>query len=162
MFSGHVLTRDMVSKSIYQRFSTVASSRHWKGSKPKDHITRTDDSHNTQIDAAKEGAADRASSNGSTAATEKDKGDNNSKSKETHPKAPDPVIGMNDERGGVSTVSIWVGSKTADLSREVDDNEKACRLFVKLAREEFLYCILLWNICTVLSFLSDSALSCHR
>jgi hypothetical protein len=124
MCTGRVLTRDLVSRSIYHRFGTVASSRHWKGSGPKDHITRTNDSHNTQIDAAKDGAADRASSDGSTAATEKNKEDYNAKSKETHPKAPDPIIGMNDERGGVSTISSLVWSKTADLSREVDNKRR--------------------------------------
>lgn len=85
-------------------FSTASVSKKWEGSKPKDHITETDDSHNVQIDGAKGGATDRASSDGSIAATEKDSGKSNQKAEAEHPKAPAPVIGMNDERGGVCII----------------------------------------------------------
>lgn len=80
-------------------------SMKWEGSKPKDHISRTEDSNNTQIDAAKGGASDRATPHGSTAAAEKSKEGNKQKTKEDHPEAPDPIIGMEDERGGVSMFS---------------------------------------------------------
>lgn len=39
---------------------------------------------------------------GSSAASQKDPGNQNEKAKRDHPEAPGPVIGMNDERGGVS------------------------------------------------------------
>jgi len=69
----------------------------WEGSKPEDHATETSDTNNVQIDASKEGKAERSSSEGSGASTEKDHG--NEKAKKDHPEAPGPVIGMNDERG---------------------------------------------------------------
>lgn len=38
---------------------------------------------------------------GSQAISRKDEGNNNERAKKDHPEAPDVVIGMNDERGGV-------------------------------------------------------------
>lgn len=43
----------------------------------------------------------------SQATTEKDKGGQNAQAKRDHPEAPGPVIGMNDERGGVSMANVW-------------------------------------------------------
>ena len=61
-----------------------------------------------QQDATKEGKAERASGEGSSATSEKAgmKGeqDLNKKAEKDHEEAPQPVIGMNDERGGVSTL----------------------------------------------------------
>ena len=85
-------------------------SRKWEGSTTKDHITETDDSHNVQIDGAKSGALDRASKDGSSAATEKDQGKSNEKAKKDHPKAPEPIIGMNDERRGVCIIFASISS----------------------------------------------------
>lgn len=45
----------------------------------------------------------------SSAATEKDPGNQNEKAQKDHPEAPGPVIGMNDERGGVSAFSFVEG-----------------------------------------------------
>ena len=39
---------------------------------------------------------------GSQAISRKDERDNNKRAKEDHPEAPEPVIGMNEERGSVS------------------------------------------------------------
>ncbi len=58
-----------------------------------------------QHEASKEGRAERASGGGSAATSEKDKNNQNKKAKEDHPEAPGVVIGMNDERGGVSIQS---------------------------------------------------------
>ena len=58
-----------------------------------------------QHDAAKEGKAERASGEGSAAASEKDEDNKNKKAKQDHPETPGVVIGMNDERGGVSFFS---------------------------------------------------------
>jgi hypothetical protein len=40
---------------------------------------------------------------GSQATSRKDERNNNKRAKEDHPEAPEPVIGMNEERGGVSS-----------------------------------------------------------
>jgi hypothetical protein len=72
-----------------------------------DHVTREKDKGNVQHDAAKEGKAERASGEGSAAATEKDKNKMNKKAKKDHPEAPGVVIGMNDERGGVRFLLIF-------------------------------------------------------
>lgn len=58
-----------------------------------------------QSSASKSGARARAQEDehsGSGATSEKDPGNQNEKAKRDHPEAPGPVIGMNDERGGVS------------------------------------------------------------
>jgi len=101
MMSKRALTRVFLPlQAPYRELSTTLVAKKWEGSKPKDHITETDDSHNVHIDGAKGGAIDRTSSDGSNAATERDRGKSNQKAKAVHPEAPDPVIGMNDERGG--------------------------------------------------------------
>ena len=43
---------------------------------------------------------------GSQGLSGKDEGGYNKKAKEDHPEAPGPVLGMNDERGGVSDPSV--------------------------------------------------------
>jgi hypothetical protein len=98
--AGVFLSRLALNRDL----STTLGSKNWKGSHPKDHITETDDSHNVQIDGAKGGAMDRGSPDGSSAATEKDPGKRKQKAKVDHPKAPEPIIGMNDERGDVCMV----------------------------------------------------------
>lgn len=55
-----------------------------------------------QHDASKDGKAERASGGGSAAASERDTDQKNKKAHKDHPEAPGVVIGMNDERGGVS------------------------------------------------------------
>jgi hypothetical protein len=60
------------------------------------------DRHDVQGDAAQEGLKSRSEGKeGSQAISQKDEGDHNKRAKEQHPEAPGPVIGMNDERGGV-------------------------------------------------------------
>jgi hypothetical protein len=111
MISKRAFARVFLSRQApYRKLSTTSVFKKWDGSKPKDHITETDDSHNVHIDGAKVGAMDRASSDGSSAATEKDPGKSNQKAKVDHPKAPEPVIGMHDERGGACMVSKSVSS----------------------------------------------------
>jgi hypothetical protein len=106
MISRRTFARGYLSQHApYRKLSTTSGYRKWEGSTPKDHITETDDSHNVQVDGAKGGAMDRASSDGSSAATEKDPGKSNQKAKGDHPNAPEPVLGMNDERGGVCIAS---------------------------------------------------------
>jgi len=76
------------------------------GSPDSEHATKEKDAHNVQSDAVREGKQERASGEGSSAATEKADGgkaqgeDGNKKAERDNPEAPKPVIGMNDERGG--------------------------------------------------------------
>lgn len=80
----------------------------WEGRQPEEHVTNRKDEPNVQSSASKSGAQDRAAggSGQSSATSEKDHGDQNKKAKEDHPEAPGPVIGMNDERGGVSFILV--------------------------------------------------------
>lgn len=91
-----------------RRLSNSSIQQKWEGSKAEEHATRETDKYNVQQDATKEGKAERASGEGSSATSEKAgmKGeqDLNKKAEKDHEEAPQPVIGMNDERGGVSTL----------------------------------------------------------
>lgn len=68
-----------------------------------------------QQDATRSGKEERASGEGSSAATEKagrkEGEDLNKKAEKDHKEAPQPVIGMNDERGSVSTFFVLIGGK---------------------------------------------------
>ena len=64
-----------------------------------DKSTR-DASLNVHASASQQGKAERASGSTSSQATsQRDVRDNNKRAKEEHPEAPEPVIGMNEERG---------------------------------------------------------------
>lgn len=76
----------------------------WGGRKPDDHVANTEDELDIQSGATKSGKRQRAEeSHPTSAATEKDTRNDNEQAKKDHPEAPGPVIGMNSERGGVST-----------------------------------------------------------
>jgi hypothetical protein len=92
-----------VTTNAVRSLSTTLPSKKWEGRKADEHVAREPDSHNVQVDAVKEGKQERASGEGSAAASEKDVDQKNKKAKEDHPEAPGVVIGMNDERGGVSS-----------------------------------------------------------
>lgn len=67
-------------------------------------MTNSGDKLDVQSAASKSGKRERAedpAGQGSAAATQEDKGKNNARAKRDNPEAPGPVIGMNDERGGV-------------------------------------------------------------
>lgn len=73
------------------------------GSDSSTHVTNKKDELDVHSAASKSGKRDRASDNTqSGAASERDARDDNKRAKEENPEAPGPVIGMNDERGGVS------------------------------------------------------------
>ena len=80
----------------------------WKGRQSEEHITNRKDALNVQASASQSGKKDRISgeSGASQATTEADHGNQNEQAKKDHPEAPDIVIGMNDERGGVSGFSL--------------------------------------------------------
>ncbi|KAG8526784.1 uncharacterized protein KY384_008213 [Bacidia gigantensis] len=74
----------------------------WDGRQADEHITNRDDHLNVQSSASKSGQKDRSGGEGhSQATTQQDKGNQNEQAKKDHPEAPGPVIGMNDERGGL-------------------------------------------------------------
>ncbi|KUJ18401.1 uncharacterized protein LY89DRAFT_47483 [Mollisia scopiformis] len=84
--------------STTRPLSTTSLSAKWEGSKPSDHITNENDSHNVRHDAHKEGQQERQKGDGSRGTSEQ-AGDANKKAKEEFPEAPD-TVGMQDERGG--------------------------------------------------------------
>jgi hypothetical protein len=98
-----VAPRLHLGNTISRRY--ISSSSSWKafdGSKPEDHVTQKKDKGNVQHEVSKQGKAERASGGESAATSEEDKDNKNDRAKKEHPEAPDVVIGMNDERGGVS------------------------------------------------------------
>ncbi|KAG6995431.1 hypothetical protein G7Y79_00045g081020 [Physcia stellaris] len=73
----------------------------WDGRQPHEHVTNSENELDIQSSASKSGKRQRAEeSHPTSAATEKDTGNDNAQAKADHPEAPGPVIGMNDERGG--------------------------------------------------------------
>jgi hypothetical protein len=86
----------------------VQRTENWKGSPPKDHVTEDGDKYNVQHDGSKLGRQERAEggtgegTSNATSIAEKDGQNSRSKTKKEHPEAPGPIIGMEDERGGVS------------------------------------------------------------
>lgn len=89
-------------RPVTHKLTRLASS--WEGSQPDDHALNRSDELDVQSEAVRSGQRERAgeSGPGSSATTEKDPGNQNKEAKKDHPEAPGPVIGMNDERGGVS------------------------------------------------------------
>ena len=80
----------------------ATGTKDWEGRQPHEHVTNSENELDIQSSASKSGKRQRAEEfHPTSAATEKDTGNNNQRAKEDHPEAPGPVIGMNDERGGV-------------------------------------------------------------
>ena len=75
----------------------------WNGRQPAEHAVNRKDELDVQSEAARSGQRERdgEAAPGSSAIAEKDPGKQNKKAERDHPEAPGPVIGMNDERGGV-------------------------------------------------------------
>lgn len=100
-------------QSTSDRSSTVKGHKfqEWKGSSPADHaINRAakNDITDPEVEGVAKGRAEKQRNSGiadstmSGATTERDLGRNAQRAKEEHPKSPEPIIGMNDERGEVS------------------------------------------------------------
>ena len=89
-------------RPVITQLTRLATS--WEGAQPDDHSLNRSDELDVQSEAVRSGQREHAgeSGPGSSAATEKDAGNQNKEAKKDHPEAPGPVIGMNDERGGVS------------------------------------------------------------
>lgn len=84
------------------RFASGTSD--WSGRQPQEHVSNRKDELDVQSGASQSGKRERATDdeNASQGTSEKDSGNQNEQAKKDHPEAPGPVIGMNDERGGVS------------------------------------------------------------
>ena len=86
------------------QYRFVTGTSDWSGRQPQEHVSNRQDELNVQSGASQSGKRERATDdeNASQGTTEKDSGNQNEQAKKDHPEAPGPVIGMNDERGGVS------------------------------------------------------------
>lgn len=74
----------------------------WGGRHPRDHAVNRP-ALDPQAEGSKQGMKDHeAMKEGSDAISPKDERNSNKRAKEEHPEAPEPVIGMNEERGSVS------------------------------------------------------------
>lgn len=83
--------------------SNTAPLKKWEGRKADQHTTREGDHHNIQQDESRTAKHMKEDGNESSGAiSEKDSKNDGKKAKEAAPKQPGPIIGMNDERGGVS------------------------------------------------------------
>ena len=73
----------------------------WSGRKGDDHVLNRQE-HDQAAKSSGQARRDHEEmKEGSGAISRKDEGNNNERAKKDHPEAPDVVIGMNDERGGV-------------------------------------------------------------
>jgi hypothetical protein len=75
----------------------------YEGRHSNDHAVNRTEQLDPQSQASHSGmAAHEKGEEGSQALSRRDEGQFQKKAKEQHPEAPGPVLGMNDERGGVS------------------------------------------------------------
>lgn len=96
-------------------WDSYADSQTSIGRQPDEHVTNSSNELDVQSAASKSGKRQRAEEDHPTsAATEKDTGNQNEKAKKDHPEAPGPVIGMNDERGGVCDIIDQILPSVAD------------------------------------------------
>ncbi|KAL8796633.1 MAG: hypothetical protein Q9195_001023 [Heterodermia aff. obscurata] len=96
------LLRILTQSRKFSATTVLGVTKDWEGRQPQDHVTNSDNELDIQSSASSSGKRQRAEeSHPTSAATEKDTGSNNQQAKKDHPEAPGPVIGMNDERGGV-------------------------------------------------------------
>ncbi|KAL8915046.1 MAG: hypothetical protein Q9171_000486 [Xanthocarpia ochracea] len=105
VFSSFRAHRSLTTSPL-RRSDNSANEPGWSGRQPSEHTTNREDELDVHSGASKSGARQRMNDDeheGSSAASQKDPGNQNEKAKKDHPEAPGPVIGMNDERGGVSS-----------------------------------------------------------
>lgn len=114
------------------------NSPSWSGRQPSEHVTNRNDELDVQSGASKSGARQRVEDDqheGSSATSQKDPGNQNEKAKRDHPEAPGPVIGMNDERGGVSYYfPFFTHGFVQERSANVWDCRRDIRIRCKLIR----------------------------
>ncbi|MCJ1481313.1 hypothetical protein MMC06_001470 [Schaereria dolodes] len=121
--SGRLLSRQIphthVASTRLLSISTRSNKEHnepdWSGRKAEEHVTNRGDELDIHASASKSGKGARASDSGNSSATsEKDNKSDNQRAKQDHPEAPGPVLGMNDERGGVCSSPSYMVSEYAN------------------------------------------------
>lgn len=99
-------TRRLFASTQAQDKGSQNSKPGWEGRHGDDHAVKRD-RLDVQGDASQEGMKQHEEGKeGSQAISRKDEGSHNERAQKDHPKAPQPVIGMNDERGSVSFQTI--------------------------------------------------------
>ncbi len=105
-----------LSASSNRTFTSSSTLSAWSGSGGENHVTNSKDELDVQSGASKSGKRDRVEDNKqSSAASERDSRNDNERAKKDMPEAPGPIIGMNDERGGVS-VEVGIGKSQSGVS----------------------------------------------
>lgn len=90
----------------------------WPGRHGRDHAVKRPP-HDVQAEQSQQGIKDHESlKEGSDAISRRDEKSSNKRAKEEHPEAPEPVIGMNDERGSVSINTTSLKRQGADQVTE--------------------------------------------
>ena len=119
----YLRTAPRTSSSLsHHRFASGTSD--WSGRQPQEHVSNRKDELDVQSGASQSGKRERAADNenASQGTSEKDSGNQNEQAKKDHPEAPGPVIGMNDERGGVSLQPNSIGTgPTIGVEKCADD-----------------------------------------
>ncbi|EXJ83161.1 hypothetical protein A1O1_06780 [Capronia coronata CBS 617.96] len=88
-----------LSTTSASRAADPSSTPGWGGRGSESHAVNRSQ-HDPQSEGAQQGIKDHEEGKeGSQAISRKDEGNANKKAEEDHPEAPQPVIGMNDERG---------------------------------------------------------------
>lgn len=119
MARQHVRSPHQKTQQVARPASSSTTSSTWQGRQTSEHVANQHDDLNAHSAASKAGKEDRADAEKeaqpgdvsqdvketggrSQAATQRDHNKANEAAKKDFPEAPGPVIGMNDERGGVS------------------------------------------------------------
>jgi hypothetical protein len=100
----HSLSKLLNYPATYRAFSSALAAKGVEGKKYNgEHVLDRKDEKDVQSSASHSGIRKRQEEdqNHSTAMSERDIGGLSEKAKKEHPEAPDPIIGMNDERGKV-------------------------------------------------------------
>ena len=121
--------------STTNRLFSVTSD--WQGRKPDEHAVNRTEEKDVQSEQSQAGMREKdrhmsgndagKEENVSQGVSEADQNKSNTRAKEDSPEAPGPVIGMNDERGGVSCTMLDVLSVA---------NRLACRKGTKVDGED--------------------------
>lgn len=90
-----------LSAATSRRANDSDATSGWKGRHGDEHAVNRDGLDVQSEQSHKAMKEHESLQEGSQAISRKDEGDNNKRAKEDHPKAPEPVIGMNEERGSV-------------------------------------------------------------
>ncbi|KAL4779467.1 hypothetical protein BJX76DRAFT_361768 [Aspergillus varians] len=104
-----ICSSNILATSGVQARLNSGITKDWKGSSGENHATHRVQKEKDRTDPQTIGASrsmkdreqnfGKANSGQSSAATETGGRENEKKAKKDHPKAPEPIIGMNDERG---------------------------------------------------------------